>query len=104
MTVFKFAAVAAFAFAALTGIAKADDFVALCVKADQVPGVENPTAEKTCTCASGKVAGADRKLAMDAMKAMIAATASGKPEDAASATANNAKGIEIMMTAEATCL
>ena len=104
MKIVKLAAAAVVFLSATVGVARADDFVSLCVKADQVPGVENPNAEKTCSCASGKVSAADRPVALAALKAMAAAAASGKLEDVASATANNAKGLEIMMTAEASCM
>ncbi len=104
MKAFKFAAITAFALTAMTGLARADDFVALCIKSNQVPGVENPAAEKICTCASGKLAGADRTLAIDAVKAMNAAVASGKPEDIAAATTGGGKGLELLMTAEAGCM
>jgi hypothetical protein len=95
----KFMAVLAFSLTTMAGIARADDFIALCAKYDPTPG-----SDKVCACASGKISGPDRALAIDAMKAMIAAMASGKPEDAAAITANNAKGLEVIVTAEATCM
>ena len=104
MKTFMFAAVVALAITAAFGVAKADEFVDLCVKSDQTPGAEKATVEKACACAAGKVSVADRPQALAAMKAMADAIASGKPEDMANATANNAKGMEIMMTAELTCM
>ena len=99
-----FAAVMALAITGTVGVAKADQFVDLCVKSDQTPGAEKATVEKTCACAVGKVSAADRPQALAAMKAMADAIASGKPEDMANAMANNAKGMEVMMTAEAMCM
>ena len=99
MRALKIALVASFAAVLLPTVAFADDFEALCTATDK----SEPTV-KSCKCASGKLAGADRTAAMDAMKAMNTALTSGKPEDAANATSKNAKGLEIMMTAQASCM
>ena len=104
MKTFKFAVFVALAMTAAAGVAKADEFVDLCVKSDQTPGADKAALEKTCACAAGKVSAADRPQALAAMKAMADAMVSGKPEDMANAMANSGKGMEIMMTAEATCM
>jgi len=80
-------------------IALADDFEALCTAQDK-----SADSVKSCKCTSDKLTGADRASAMEAMKAVNAAMAGGKAEDAAAATQKNAKGVEIMMTAQAACM
>ena len=99
MRTLKIAVVAAFAAVALPTMAFADDFEALCTATDK----SEPTV-KSCKCASGKLTGADRTAAIEAMKAVNAAMAAGKAEEAAAATQKHGKGIEIMMTAQATCM
>ena len=99
MRMLMIAVVAAFTVISAPTVAFADDFEALCVGP-----IQTPETVKSCKCASGKVTGADRTAAMEAMKAMNAAMTSGKPEDAAAATGTHAKGVEIMMTAQATCM
>lgn len=96
----KIVIAAAFAAVMLPTVAfAADDFEALCVGP-----IQTPETVKACKCASGKLTGADRTAAMEAAKAMNAAMASGKPEDAAAATGKHAKGLEIMMTVQASCM
>ncbi|WP_448190436.1 hypothetical protein [Azospirillum sp. sgz301742] len=99
MRMLMIAAVAAFTAVSAPSIAFADDFEALCVGS-----VSTPETVKSCKCASGKLTGADRTAAMEAMKAVNAAMTSGKAEEAAAATSKHAKGVEIMMTAQATCM
>ena len=99
MSVLKIAAIAMFAMASIPAVAFADDFEALCTAADK----SEPTVA-SCKCASGKLSGADRTAAMEAMKAVNTAMAAGKVEEAANATAHHGKGIEIMMTAQASCM
>lgn len=99
MNLLKIATVVAFSAAFLPNVAFADDFEALCAGSDKTPEVA-----KSCKCASDKVTGADRATVLDAMKAVNAAMASGKAEDAAAATSKHGKGVEILMTAQATCL
>jgi len=99
MRILKIAAVATVAMMAVPAIAFADDFEALCTATDK----SEPTVA-SCKCASGKVTGADRTAAIEAMKAMNTAMASGKAEEAAAATQKHGKGIEIVMTAQATCM
>lgn len=99
MRTLTIAVVAAFAALSVPAIAIADDFESLCVTGDK-----SPDAAKLCKCASDKLTGADRKAAMEAMKAVNAAMAAGKVEEAAEATMKHAKGVEIMMTAQATCM
>ena len=99
MKLFKVAAVAMFAFAAVPAVAHADDFEAQCTATDK-----SDASVKSCKCVSEKLTGADRSAALDAMKAMNTALASGKPEDAAEATQKNAKGLEILMTAQMACM
>jgi hypothetical protein len=99
MKILKIAVVAAFSAAFIPSIALADDFEALCINGQNVPEIA-----KSCKCASDKVTGADRTTAIEAMKALNAAIASGKAEDAANATMKHAKGAEIIMTAQATCM
>lgn len=95
----KAALAVAFVAVAMPSVALADDFEALCTAQDK-----SADSVKSCKCASGKLTGADRAAAMEAMKAVNTALASGKAEDAAAATQKNAKGVEIMMTAQATCM
>jgi hypothetical protein len=104
MKILPLIAIAAFTVLVSASNAKADDFVELCVKANQAPGMEKSMVEKSCSCASGKVAAKDRAAAIDFLKASITATASGKPEDMAAMMGKNGKGAEIMMTAQATCM
>jgi len=99
MRTLKVAIVAAFALMSVPAMAYADDFEALCTGVDK-----SPETAKSCKCASGKITGADRTAALEAMKAVNAAMASGKAEDAAAATSKHAKGVEIVMTAQATCM
>jgi len=99
MNLLRILTVAAFSVVLVVGAARADDFVAECTKNDKTPG-----ADKVCACAAGKLAGADRATALAAMKATNAAAASGKAEDAANAMAQHAKGMELVMTAEAACM
>lgn len=99
MRALKIAFVAAFAVAAVPALAFADDFEALCTATDK----SEPTV-KSCQCASTKLTGADRTAAIEAMKAVNGAMAAGKAEEAAAATQKHAKGIEILMTAQATCM
>jgi cytochrome c-type biogenesis protein CcmH/NrfF len=80
-------------------VAYADDFEAQCTAQDK-----SPESVKSCKCASDKLTGGDRAAALEAMKAVNTALASGKAEDAAVATQKNAKGIEIIMTAQASCM
>ena len=91
-------ALATFAAVSFSTAAFADDFLALCAAA------QNPQNAKTCTCAAGKLTGADRAAAFEAAKAMKAAMASGKPEDANAVTTKHAKGLGILQTAQATCM
>ncbi|PWC52766.1 hypothetical protein [Azospirillum sp. TSO22-1] len=91
-------ALATAAAVSLSTAAFADEFLALCDAA------QNPQNAKVCKCAAGKLAGADRAAAFEAAKAMKAAMASGKPEDANAVTTKHAKGLEILRTAQATCL
>lgn len=95
----KIAAFAVLAAVTVPTMAFADDFEALCTAADK----SAPTV-KSCQCASTKLTGADRTAAMEAMKAVNGAMAAGKAEEAAAATQKHAKGIEILMTAQATCM
>ncbi|WP_372395638.1 hypothetical protein ABMY26_10490 [Azospirillum sp. HJ39] len=99
MRILKIAAVTAVAMMSVPAVAFADDFEALCTAADK----SEPTV-KSCKCASDKLAGADRTAAIDAMKAVNTAMAAGKAEEAAAATQKHGKGLEIMMTAQATCM
>lgn len=98
MRALKVVLAATFAAVFLPTVAFADEFEALCQGAAQTP-----QAAKSCTCVAGKLAGADRTAAMEAIKAMKAAMTSGKPEDATAASSKNAKGIEALMAAKATC-
>ena len=98
MRALKIAIAATFAAVLLPTVAFADDFEALC------EGAQTPQNVKTCKCAAGKLTGTDRTVAMEAIKAMKVAMTSGKPEDAAAASSKHAKGVELMMTAQATCL
>lgn len=91
-------AVAALSVAGFVSSASADDFTTLCESA------QNPQNAKVCKCAAGKLTGADRSAAFEAAKAMKAAMMSGKPEDAAAVNTNHAKGLQILQTAQATCL
>lgn len=95
----SFAFAAAIAVMALSAPAMADDFVALCTGEDKTPEVA-----KSCACASEKITGADREAALAALKATAAAVKSGKPEDAAAITTNHAKGVEVIMTAQMSCM
>jgi hypothetical protein len=99
MRILKIASVAAVAMMSVPAVAFADDFEALCTATDK----SEPTVA-SCKCASGKVTGADRSAAIEAMKAMNTAMASGKAEEAAAATQKHGKGIEIVMTAQASCM
>ncbi|WP_448191736.1 hypothetical protein [Azospirillum sp. sgz301742] len=98
MRALKIAIAATFAAVLLPAVAFADDFEALCETA------QSPQNAKICKCAAGKLTGADRTAAMEAVKAMKAAMASGKPEEAVMVNSQHAKGVELMMTAQATCL
>jgi hypothetical protein len=80
-----------------TAPAFADDYIALCKATEQ----GNATADKLCTCASGKVKPADRAAAMVAMKA-TADIAAGKSADMSSADV--AKGMQAQMEAESQCM
>ncbi|PWC35896.1 hypothetical protein [Azospirillum sp. TSO35-2] len=95
----KLAIAAVFAAALFPAVAFADDFEALCTGVDK-----SAETAKSCKCASEKITGADRVTVLDAMKALNAAMASGKAEDAAAATSKHAKGAELLMTAQATCM
>ena len=99
MRTLKIAIAATVAAILLPTVAFADDFEALCTGVDK-----SAETAKSCKCASGKLTGADRTTVLEAMKAMNAAMTGGKPEDAATATSKHAKGVEILMTAQATCM
>jgi hypothetical protein len=85
---------------ALPSLAHADEFEALCTAMDTT-GVS----AASCACASGKVTKEDdRTAAIEAMKAVNTALASGKPEDSATVTAKHAKGLQIVTMARTACM
>jgi len=87
------------------GVAKADDFIALCTKSDQSAGVDTEELERVCSCASSKITkSSERALAMEAMKAIVTAITSDRPDDMAAISRKYGQGIEIMLNAEAVCM
>lgn len=99
MNILKAAAVAVFAVIALPTVAFADDFEAQCTIADK-----SEQNVKSCKCASAKLTGADRTAALEAMKAVNGAILAGKTAEASAATEKHAKGLEILMTAQMSCM
>ncbi|HYD31624.1 MAG TPA: hypothetical protein VEB64_12310 [Azospirillaceae bacterium] len=82
---------------AMSSAALADDFIAACKQSDP-----NPEAEKICTCASDKIAGADRAAAIAAMKAMTAALTEGKAD--ANLAPDQMMALQAVLAAEAACM
>lgn len=78
----------------------ADDFIAECKKGAAVPDVD-----KTCTCMSGKITGADRDPAIAGMKKMNASMApGGTPLDPSTLPADQQKGLQAVMGAQTQCM
>jgi hypothetical protein len=79
--------------------ASADDFIKECKIGN--PGAD---ADKICTCMSGKVTGATRPDAIEAMNKINTAMAKGAAADPSTMTPKVMKGAETVMTAQLACM
>ena len=76
--------------------ASADDFMQECMSA--TPG----DAQKTCTCMSGQISGADRADAITGLR-KTHVQANGDAPDPATLTPQELKGLQVVVVAQANC-